>query len=142
MAAFEPAWSSMQLPKSSQKKKENHPPWIKREQSSGRYLISTFLLRYLRKPKRGDVSSYSDMAFRISDTPPLPRPSSSTSSRLAYLRRNLFKNGVNNDIHGNKMEQYARKIWFVYGERDTSDGNTVEPAGISGPRELRRPEGG
>lgn len=52
-------------------------------------MINTFLRRYLRKPYRGDVSSYSAMAFWISGMPPLPRPSRSTSSRLAYLRRNL-----------------------------------------------------
>lgn len=60
-----------------------------REQPSGRYLIKTFLLRYLKKPYRGLVSSYSATLFRTSTIPPDPRCRSSTSSRLAYLRRNL-----------------------------------------------------
>jgi hypothetical protein len=35
---------------------------------------------------------YWAMLLRISTMPPLPRPSSSTSSRLAYLSKNLFQN--------------------------------------------------
>lgn len=57
--------------------------------SSGTYLMTTFLRLYLRKPNRGDSSSYPAIAFRISTIPPLPRPSRSTSSRETYLRRNL-----------------------------------------------------
>lgn len=51
--------------------------------------MTTFLRRYLRNPYRGDVSSYWAILFRISTMPPLPRPRSSTSSRLAYFSRNL-----------------------------------------------------
>jgi hypothetical protein len=66
-------------------------PCTNREHSSGRYLIKTFLLLYRRNPNSGDVSSYWAIAFRISTIPPFPRPSTSTSSRLAYFRRNLFQ---------------------------------------------------
>lgn len=64
-------------------------PCISREQSSGRYLTMTFLLRYRRKPYSGLSSSKPAMTFRISTMPPFPFSSSSTSSRLEYLRRNL-----------------------------------------------------
>lgn len=67
-----------------------HKPCTSLEHSSGRYLMITFLLRYRRKPYRGAVSSYCAMALRTSTIPPFPLPRSSTSSRLAYLSRNLF----------------------------------------------------
>ena len=51
--------------------------------------MMTFLRLYRRKPYRGDLSSYWAMLLRISTMPPLPRPSISSSSRLAYFRRNL-----------------------------------------------------
>jgi hypothetical protein len=53
--------------------------------------MMTFRRLYLRKPYSGDFSSYCAMLLRISTMPPLPRPNSSTSSRLAYLSRNLFR---------------------------------------------------
>jgi hypothetical protein len=64
-------------------------PCISLEQSSGRYLMMTLRRLYLRNPYNGDFSSYWAMLLRISTMPPLPRPSSSTSSREAYLSRNL-----------------------------------------------------
>lgn len=54
--------------------------------------MMTFRRLYLRKPYSGDLSSYCAMLLRISTMPPLPRPNSSTSSRLAYFSKNLFRN--------------------------------------------------
>lgn len=53
------------------------------------YLRRTFRLLYLKKPNNGDVSSYCSILDRISTTPLLPLAKTSTSSRLAYLSRNL-----------------------------------------------------
>ena len=64
-------------------------PCTSLEHSSGTYLMTTFLLLYRRNPNSGEGSSYCAIEFRISTIPPFPRPSSSTSSRDTYLRRNL-----------------------------------------------------
>lgn len=53
------------------------------------YFRSTFRLLYLRKPNSGEGSSYFSISDRISGTPPVPLARISTSSRLAYLSRNL-----------------------------------------------------
>lgn len=87
-------------------------------------MINTFLRRYLRKPNRGDVSSYSAMAFRISGMPPLPRPSKSTSSRLAYLRRNLC--GV--------VSVWVHQVKAVRGRQNWQPG---EPPPMGAPWNLR-----
>lgn len=69
-------------------------PCMIREQSSGKYLIRTLLLRYFRKPYRGLVSSYSATALRTSIMPPLPRLSTCISSRPSYFNKNLFDRQV------------------------------------------------
>lgn len=67
-------------------------PCNRRDMPSGKYFRTTFLLRYCKKPYRGDFSWYPSTAARTSDTPPVPRLSNVTSSRDAYFRSNLVEN--------------------------------------------------
>lgn len=66
-------------------------PCNRRDMPSGKYFKTTFLLRYCKKPYRGDFSSYPSTAARTSGTPPVPRLSNVTSSRDAYFRSNLVE---------------------------------------------------
>lgn len=65
-------------------------PCNSRDVPSGMYLIKIFRRRYSKKPYSGDFSSYCATAPRASAAPPVPRASTSTASREAYLSRNLY----------------------------------------------------
>jgi hypothetical protein len=66
-----------------------HEPCRSLDVPSGTYLRMTFLRLYCTRPYNGDFSSYCSTASLASLTPAVPRPSSSTVSRVAYLSRNL-----------------------------------------------------
>lgn len=83
-------------------------------------MIRTFRRRYRTKPYSGDASSYWAMAPRASGAPPVPRASTSTTSREAYLSRNL--DGAHQHLERQQREKKeasyqppasARAAWYA-----------------------------
>lgn len=84
------------------------------------YLINIFRRRYSNNPYSGDASVYPMIALRASDTPFLPRPSSSTASLDVYFNRNLYgPQPLPCDCHACLLETHqppasATAVWYAF----------------------------